>query len=213
MSFQDVLQKLMAENGTSNVSLGKAIGVSDVAVMRWKKGESVPSLDNAIAIARVFDVSLDNLADINKNLDSTNFFRLPVLGTVAANSIDLYGIPQGEYVFTNARETDGYPRWECYALKALDGSMEPEFSRSTMFFIHQQRQCADGDYVIIRDSSLIAESGQFVPHFTLRKFVRKDDFIELLSPNTAVKKIIYRKQDINNLVIEGIVIRATKWQG
>lgn len=42
MSFQDVLQKLMSENCTSNVSLGKALGVSDVAVMRWTAGFSRP---------------------------------------------------------------------------------------------------------------------------------------------------------------------------
>ena len=213
MSFQDVLQKLMSENCTSNVSLGKALGVSDVAVMRWKKGESVPSLDNAIAIAKFYGVSLDYLADINKNAESTKFFRLPVLGTVTAHSIDLYGIPKGEYIFTNVQETDGYPRHECYALKALDDSFEPEFSRNTMFFIHQQRQCADGDYVIIQDSALIAESGQFIPHYTLRKFVRKEDFIELVSPNTNVKKIIFRKQEINDLIIEGVLIRASEWVG
>lgn len=213
MSFQEVLQKLMTENGTSNVSLGKALGVSDVAVMRWKKGESVPSLDNAVAIAKFYGVSLDYLADVNKNEESTKFFRLPILGTVSAHSIDLYGIPKGEYIFTNVQETDGYPRHECYALKALDNSLEPEFSRNTMFFIHQQKQCADGDYVILLESYLIAESGQFVPRYTLRKFTRKDDFIELVSPNTTVKKMIFRKQEINNLVIEGVVIRASEWAG
>ena len=45
MSFVESLNKLMKENGTSNVALGKAIGVSDMAVLRWRKGEAVPSLD------------------------------------------------------------------------------------------------------------------------------------------------------------------------
>lgn len=39
------------------------IGVSRQAIAKWEKGESVPDLNNCIALADLFQVSLDNLVN------------------------------------------------------------------------------------------------------------------------------------------------------
>ena len=61
MIFADNLTNLMKDKDISNVKLGKILGVSDTAVMKWKRGDAVPAIDKAMKIAEFFDVSLDEL--------------------------------------------------------------------------------------------------------------------------------------------------------
>lgn len=62
MKFADRLTSLMAENGMTKLSLGNAINVSDRVVGAWVKSENGPKLENAVAVADYFGVSLDYLA-------------------------------------------------------------------------------------------------------------------------------------------------------
>ena len=72
MSFTATLNQLMKDTGVSNVALGKAVGVSDVSVMKWKKGEAQPSLENAVSIARYFGISVDDLAGVKLSFSGTS---------------------------------------------------------------------------------------------------------------------------------------------
>ena len=47
----DRLKELRKENDISLMTLGKAIGVSDVAVMKWEKNISEPTASNKIGRA------------------------------------------------------------------------------------------------------------------------------------------------------------------
>lgn len=205
MSFAENLYRLMTERQLSNVALGKAIGVSDMAVKRWKDSESVPSLDSAIAISKYFGIGLDQLvgevAPSNRDM-----FQIPILGSVSAHTI-YYGLPN-QTILASHKSIDDYERGECYALEASDDSMSPTFSKNTVLFIHQQSQCSDGDYVIVKVYDHLSDSGQTFPVYNLRQFVRTGDYIELRSLNEKAKKITYRKQDINNIQIEGIVVNS-----
>ena len=199
MSFPEVLDQLMKDNNTSNVGLAKAIGVSDMAVARWRKGESSPSLDNAVSISKYYKVTLDQLVSDNKKVESNKFFALPILGEVHGDSVE-YNIPNGDRLYTNDKEIDNYPREECYCLKSF----------KEYLFIHQQSKCENGDYVIYKQDEELTSFGLFLTLYGLRKYVRKDDYIELIPDNPSIEKKIIRKQEINNLIVVGIVINSTK---
>ncbi len=64
------LKELRKENNISLMTLGKAIGVSDVAVMKWEKNLSEPTANNIKNLAIYFDVSSDYLLGI-ENYDFT----------------------------------------------------------------------------------------------------------------------------------------------
>lgn len=66
----DRLKELRKENNISLMTLGKAIGVSDVAVMKWEKNLSEPTASNIKNLAIYFDVSSDYLLGI-ENYDFT----------------------------------------------------------------------------------------------------------------------------------------------
>lgn len=207
MSFKEVLGRLMKDTGTSAKKLGESIGVSDVIVGRWMKGESIPNLNNAKSVADYFDISLDVLAGGEIKLDAKAFSKLPILGEAWASDIHIYGLPKGEYIFANNSELDGYTPSECYCIKFL--SANPINPHITYLYIHQQTQCENGDYVVYQQmDALHDESGVSVDKFSLRKFVRTETNIELQPISEYEKNIVFRKQDINLIHIQGVVINA-----
>ena len=195
MSFTENLNKLMKENGTSNVALGKAIGVSDMAVLRWRKGEAVPSLDSAVAVAKYYNLSMDQLISEQISLESRNMTKLPIVGEVRHDLIS-YGLPTGRLAYASNKDIDGYPKDECYVLTG----------NNKLYFVHQQNMCESGDTVIYKKTDFISEYGIAFEVYGIRRYVRKDDYIELESIYQNEKSIVYRKQEINYLHIVGVVV-------
>ena len=61
MHFSEKLIRLRAEKGLSQEGLANELGVSRQAVSKWEAGAAMPELAKLIAIAQLFDVSLDYL--------------------------------------------------------------------------------------------------------------------------------------------------------
>ena len=61
MEFQQRLYELRKKTGLSQEGLAELLGVSRQAVQKWETGASRPDLDNLAALARYFNVSLDDL--------------------------------------------------------------------------------------------------------------------------------------------------------
>ena len=61
MDFSQRLSSLLIERQITAYRLSKDTGISDSMIARWKSGERSPSLENLLAIAGYFDVSIDYL--------------------------------------------------------------------------------------------------------------------------------------------------------
>lgn len=59
--FHAQFQKLLQETGTTRYSLGKQTNISISRLDDWYHGKYIPSLDNALALAKFFNCSLDYL--------------------------------------------------------------------------------------------------------------------------------------------------------
>lgn len=57
----DRLVELRREKGWSQEELAAKLGVSRQAVSKWERAESSPDTDNLIALARLYQISLDGL--------------------------------------------------------------------------------------------------------------------------------------------------------
>jgi len=55
------LSKLRRERNLSQEALANQLGVSRQAVSKWERAESSPDTDNLIALADLYDMSLDDL--------------------------------------------------------------------------------------------------------------------------------------------------------
>ena len=63
------LQKLRKENGYSQEELADALGISRQAVSKWERAESSPDTDNLILLARLYNISLDELLSTDETND------------------------------------------------------------------------------------------------------------------------------------------------
>lgn len=80
MSFGQKFKQLREERGLTQTDVAKAIGVDKSYASSWENNRSKPSLDNAIALSKFFQVSLDYLM----------FDNVPREGVEAINDIELY---------------------------------------------------------------------------------------------------------------------------
>ncbi len=64
-TFGEILKELRLERQVNQVSLAQAIGVSKGIISLWENGLREPTLNNLIALAKYFDVSIDFLAGLS----------------------------------------------------------------------------------------------------------------------------------------------------
>jgi AbrB family looped-hinge helix DNA binding protein len=63
------LQMLRKINRYTQEEVAEKIGVSRQAVAKWENGDSLPDIDKCIALAGLYDVSLDDLVNGGKNAE------------------------------------------------------------------------------------------------------------------------------------------------
>jgi transcriptional regulator with XRE-family HTH domain len=63
------LQRLRTKHGLSQEELAGKIGISRQAVSKWERGESSPDTDNLLALATVYDLTIDEML-YSENLTS-----------------------------------------------------------------------------------------------------------------------------------------------
>lgn len=56
------IRSLREHEGLTQEALAGRLGVARQTVAKWESGEATPDLDNAIALAKLFDVRIDDLA-------------------------------------------------------------------------------------------------------------------------------------------------------
>jgi len=62
-----ILKELREEKGLTQTQLANHLGYkSPVTVNQWETGKRTPELDNLIAIAKFFDVTIDYLVGVEK---------------------------------------------------------------------------------------------------------------------------------------------------
>lgn len=57
----DRLTMLRKKRGYSQEQLAEKLGVSRQAVSKWERAEASPDTDNLIALAKIYEISLDEL--------------------------------------------------------------------------------------------------------------------------------------------------------
>lgn len=64
----DRLVELRKAYGYSQEALSERLGVSRQAISKWERGESSPDTDNLIALAEVYEISIDDLLNVEKEI-------------------------------------------------------------------------------------------------------------------------------------------------
>lgn len=74
MTIGERIKKLREDRGLYQEELAKKIGVSRQAVSAWELDRTLPTIGNAIAMAKVFDCDLNDISgeDMTKRMQTKN---------------------------------------------------------------------------------------------------------------------------------------------
>ena len=72
LELVEKLQKLRKDNNLSQEQLAEKIGVSRQAISKWERGEATPDSDNLICLAKIYNISLDELISSKEEKGNNN---------------------------------------------------------------------------------------------------------------------------------------------
>ncbi len=168
-----VIRGLRKEKNISQQELAKLCGVHQTAVSQWEKGRTAPDRNSLKLLSKIFGVSIDTLLGEEKNTEDEN--RIPVFSQISAAAL-CAKLGGGEY----------------YALSVSDNSMSP------MMLV--------GDTVVVSGMSEVqsGETGVFAignGNAFIRKIIKKDTSIMLVSENTSYEPLIFTKAECDALPV------------
>lgn len=197
MIFRENLTNLMAERDISNVKLGKYLGVSDTAVMKWKRGDALPAIDKALKIAEFFDVSVDEL--LGKPIDTERMLTLPLVGAISAGPFEILNEEDWTYNRSvSARMLAGRARKECVLLEVEGDSMAPYLFPGDVLVVHKQSYAVNGNIIVAYDPDLNG--------YTVKRYLQSGDTVILDPFNKEYKQIKYTDPNQQHLNLYGVCV-------
>ncbi|MBQ6334088.1 MAG: helix-turn-helix domain-containing protein [Erysipelotrichaceae bacterium] len=172
MEFKDNLRYLRHANKMSQDELAEKLGYkSFTTVQKWEDGSSFPRVSTLDKIAKIFDIDVDHL--LNLNIRSTQV-AVPILGEVKAGydmyaNEDIYG-----YEYCNNSE---YGPGEYFYLKVKGDSMiDLRIGEGDIVYVHKQDYLDDKDIgVFLLDNNEV----------TIKKILYGDNKLTLKAANPA----------------------------
>lgn len=94
MNFSN-LKYLRKSQGFTQEQIAEKIGVSRQAVAKWENGETLPDIENVIALADIYGVTIDFLVrDMTAHTDTSQSEKQHVFGLVRVNDKGQITLPK-----------------------------------------------------------------------------------------------------------------------
>ena len=116
MDFNN-LKMFRKQNGYTQEQVAEKLGVSRQAVAKWERGESVPDIENVIALADMYEVTVDSLvrnmtALPDKRTDKKHMFGITRVNdkgqiTLPKKCREVFNIKSGDAVLVLGDEDRG----------------------------------------------------------------------------------------------------------
>ena len=197
MIFSENLTILMQEQDISNVKLGKYLGVSDTAVMKWKRGEAVPAADKAMKMAEYFGVSFEEL--FGKPISTERTVSLPLVGVIAAGPFDILNEDQWDAKRSvQCRLLADRPKRNCVAMEVSGDSMAPYLLEGDILVVHRQPYAVNGNIVVVYDPTLNG--------YTVKRYHQNGDTVILEPYNKDYKPLKYNNPTEQQLNLYGVCV-------
>lgn len=182
----NIIRELRKQKGLSQSELAALCSVHQTAVSQWEKGRTSPDSDSLKILASVLGVSVGHLIggeDIGGNV------LIPVLGYVRA------GIPMEaveDILDYEEISADMASRGEYFGLKIKGDSMYPLFQAGDTVIVRRQPDAESGEIAVVLVNGNDA---------TVKKLIKKDTSVVLVSENSAYEPMIFSKDEIENLPV------------
>lgn len=182
--------------GLSQTSLADMIGESKQTVYKYESGiiSNIPS-DKVEAIAEVLNVSPAWIMgwENDSQIIPPGFDPLPPMDYVPRVGAIACGTPI--LAEENIENYDSVPSdWRAdFTLVCKGDSMEPKIQDGDVVAIHRQPEVETGEVAAVRIGT----------EATLKRVYYHEDYIELRPENTSYASIIRRREEMNDVTIEG----------
>lgn len=188
------IRYLRKQRGWSQEYIAEKLGYkSFTTIQKWEQGLSEPPLKKAKQLADLFNVDMDDLANVNMMLPSTSSepraIKIKVLGRVAAG-VPIEAITD---ILDEEEITEDMARTgEFFGLKIQGDSMEPRILSGDVVIVKQQSDVESGEIAIVTVNGTDA---------TCKKIKKLDEGIMLIANNPKYEPKFYTNEDIKKLPI------------
>ena len=196
--FSKNLKYLREEKGLSQNKLAEKIGVNQTTIARWEDDNRVPTIDNAVDVANVLDISLIDLLGKDLRFDNaelvelpSNNVKIPVLGFIKA------GVPIEaqenivEYIDIPKEWTKGNKKY--YGLKISGDSMYPNYNENdTVIFLQTN------DIQNCNDCAVMVNCTEC----TFKKVYINEQGIILQPYNNSYAPMVFTKEQVEELPVK-----------
>lgn len=93
MDFNN-LKLFRKQNGFTQEQVAEKLGVSRQAVAKWERGESVPDIENVIALADMYEVTVDSLVRNMTSLPDRSTDKKHMFGITRVNDKGQITLPK-----------------------------------------------------------------------------------------------------------------------
>lgn len=186
------LQKIRLEKGMKQDELAAILNVSQGTLSNWETGRHDIDNEKLLIIAKLFDVSADELlGNVIKNIYPITTKRFPLLGEIAAGEPITMNEDFESYVEAGAEVRADF----CIRVRG-NSMVNARILDGDIVFIHKQSDIANGEIaaVAIDDEA------------TLKRVYKYPDQIVLYAENPEYQPIIVSINDGKNIQILGKAI-------
>lgn len=195
MAIGDNIKYLRTSHGLSQTELGKIAGATNKAVSTWESGKKMPRMGAVERMAAYFGVTKSYIidGDVPSVPVPPGFQPLPPMGEVPLIGEIACGTPI--LAEQNVEDIVSIPKeWHAsFTLKCKGDSMSPTIQDGDLVAIRIQPEVENGEVAAVRIEN----------EATLKRVYLHDDYIELRPDNHDHPSIIRRKNEMNDVHIEG----------
>ncbi len=194
--FKDRLEEALKLRDMKPAELARASGVTEGAISQYRKGAYNATQRNLEKIARVLRVPIPWLMGATDSMTTEipeGFQPMPAMDEVPLVGKIACGTPI--LAEQNLEGTVSIPaEWRAdFTLLCEGDSMSPTFQDGDLVAIRIQPEVENGEVAAVRIDN----------EATLKRVYLHEDYIELRPENTSYSSIIRRKDEMNDVHIEG----------
>ena len=192
------LKQLRKEKGFTQQQVADSLGLQRELYVRYENGSRRPPIDNLVALADYFDVSMDDLVGREWD-DHTMPFGLSPLPEM--QSVPLIGDIACGTPITAEENLDGYVNVPVdvvchFALRCKGDSMAPRVQEGDLVYIRQQPDVEEGQIAAVLIDNEV----------TLKHVYHIPNGVSLVAENPTYPPIIYTGDACNEIWILGLAV-------
>lgn len=199
--FASTIKRLRTERGVTQEQLAAMLNVSRSTIGMYETGSREPDFETCEAIADIFNVDMDYLigrspVERKKVVIPPGFQPMPEMSAVPLVGSIACGTPI--LAEQNIEARIGVPAlWRAdFALTCHGNSMAAMIQDGDIVCIRKQPEVENGEIAAVR----IGEEA------TLKRFYRQGDTVMLQAENPAFSPLVYTRDQLNEITIEGRVV-------